>query len=181
MQRAAEVENLQAQLAAQEEAARQQAEAERLAAEAERQRQEALRRSVSYINEARLAVSTPAVIPIGATTFAVAEAAYSALAESIAAALTRLVATTVPSLAVGTLAMAWPSTLGNSERQYLISTPLDSLSPAGGPDLAALAASSTSIDLPYLLAGVENENELDLYVVPSGRSTAWRWIIRNGF
>lgn len=77
--------------------------------------------------------------------------------------------------------MAWPSTLGNSERQYLISTPLDSLSPAGGPDLAALAASSTSIDLPYLLAGVENENELDLYVVPSGRSTAWRWIIRNGF
>nr|WP_239606791.1 hypothetical protein [Pseudomonas putida] len=158
MQRAAEVENLQAQLAAQEEAARQQAEAERLAAEAERQRQEALRRSVSYINEARLAVSTPAVIPIGATTFAVAEAAYSALAESIAAALTRLVATTVPSLAVGTLAMAWPSTLGNSERQYLISTPLDSLSPAGGPDLAALAASSTSIDLPYLLAGVENEN-----------------------
>ncbi|ANC83488.1 S-type pyocin domain-containing protein [Pseudomonas putida] len=174
MQRAAEVENLQAQLAAQEEAARQQAEAERLAAEAERQRQEALRRSVSYINEARLAVSTPAVIPIGATTFAVAEAAYSALAESIAAALTRLVATTVPSLAVGTLAMAWPSTLGNSERQYLISTPLDSLSPAGGPDLAALAASSTSIDLPYLLAGVENENELDLYVVPSGKPVAVR-------
>lgn len=174
MQRAAEVENLQAQLAAQEEAARQQAEAERLAAEAERQRQEALRRSVSYINEARLAVSTPAVIPIGATTFAVAEAAYSALAESIAAALTRLVATTVPSLAVGTLAMAWPSTLGNSERQYLISTPLDSLSPAGGPDLAVLAASSTSIDLPYLLAGVENENELDLYVVPSGKPVAVR-------
>lgn len=174
MQRAAEVENLQAQLAAQEEAARQQAEAERLAAEAERQRQEALRRSVSYINEARLAGSTPAVIPIGATTFAVAEAAYSALAESIAAALTRLVATTVPSLAVGTLAMAWPSTLGNSERQYLISTPLDSLSPAGGPDLAALAASSTSIDLPYLLAGVENENELDLYVVPSGKPVAVR-------
>lgn len=174
MQRAAEVENLQAQLAAQEEAARQQAEAERLAAEAERQRQEALRRSVSYINEARLAVSTPAVIPIGATTFAVAEAAYSALAESIAAALTRLVATTVPSLAVGTLAMAWPSTLGNSERKYLISTPLDSLSPAGGPDLAALAASSTSIDLPYLLAGVENENELDLYVVPSGKPVAVR-------
>lgn len=174
MQRAAEVENLQAQLAAQEEAARQQAEAERLAAEAERQRQEALRRSVSYINEARLAVSTPAVIPIGATTFAVAEAAYSALAESIAAALTRLVATTVPSVAVGTLAMAWPSTLGNSERQYLISTPLDSLSPAGGPDLAALAASSTSIDLPYLLAGVENENELDLYVVPSGKPVAVR-------
>ncbi|MBK4993924.1 pyocin [Pseudomonas sp. S37] len=174
MQRAVEVENLRVQLAAQEEAARQQAEAERLAAEAERQRQEALRRSISYINDARLAGSTPAVIPIGATTFAVAEAAYSALGEAIAAAITRLAATAIPSLAVGTLAMAWPSTLGNSERQYLISTPLGSLSPAGGPDLAALAASSTSIDLPYLLAGVENENELDLYVVPGGKPVAVR-------
>jgi len=174
MQRAVEVESLQGQLAAQEEAAPQQAEAVRLAAEAERQRQEALRRSISYINEARLAGSAPAVIPIGATTFAVAEAAYSALGEAIAAAITRLVATAIPSLTVGTLAMAWPSTLGNSERQYLISTPLGSLSPTGGPDLAALAASSTSIDLPYLLAGVENENELDLYVVPGGKPVAVR-------
>jgi hypothetical protein len=169
MQRAAEVEDLQGQLAAQAEAARQQAEAERLAAEAERQRQEALRRSISYINEARLAGLTPAIIPIGATSFAVAEAAYSALGEAIAAAIARLVATTIPSLAVGTLAMAWPSTLGNSERRYLISTPLASLTPPGGPDLAILAASATSIDLPYLLAGSEHENGMDLYVVPGGK------------
>ncbi|SUD67488.1 pyocin S-type Killer domain-containing protein [Pseudomonas putida] len=169
MQRAAEVENLQGQLAAQEEAARQQAEAERLAADAERQRLEALRRSISYINEARPAGLTPAVIPIGATSFAVAEAAYSALGETITAAIARLVATTIPSLAVGTLAMAWPSTLGNSERRYLISTPLASLTPPGGPDLATLAASSTSIDLPYLLAGSEQENGMDLYVVAGGK------------
>ncbi|WP_060514853.1 S-type pyocin domain-containing protein [Pseudomonas sp. NBRC 111132] len=169
MQRAAEVENLQGQLAAQEEAARQQAEAERLAAEAERQRQEALRRSISYINEARPAGLTPAVIPIGATSFAVAEAAYSALGEAVTAAIARLVATTIPSLAVGTLAMAWPSTLGNSERRYLISTPLASLTPPGGPDLATLAASSTSIDLPYLLAGSEHEKGMDLYVVAGGK------------
>lgn len=169
MQRAAEVENLQGQLAAQEEAARQQAEAERLAADAERQRLEALRRSISYINEARPAGLTPAVIPIGATSFAVAEAAYSALGETITAAIARLVATTIPSLAVGTLAMAWPSTLGNSERRYLISTPLASLTPPGGPDLATLAASSTSIDLPYLLAGSEHENGMDLYVVAGGK------------
>ncbi|MBC3483968.1 S-type pyocin domain-containing protein [Pseudomonas capeferrum] len=169
MQRAADVESLQTQLAAQEEAARQQAEAERLAAEAERQRQEALRYSISYINEARLAGSAPAVIPIGATTFAVAEAAYSALGEAIAAAIARLVATTIPSLTVGTLAMAWPSTLGNSERRYLISTPLASLTPPGGPDLATLAASATSIDLPYLLAGSEHEKGMDLYVVPGGK------------
>lgn len=76
MRRAAEVENLQAQLAAQEEAIRQQAEAERLAAEAERQRQEALRQSVTYINDARWVASTPAVIPIGAASFAIAESAY---------------------------------------------------------------------------------------------------------
>lgn len=169
MQRAAEVENLQGQLAAQEEAARQQAEAERLAADAERQRLEALRRSISYINEARPAGLTPAVIPIGATSFAVAEAAYSALGETITAAIARLVATTIPSLAVGTLAMAWPSTLGNSERRYLISTPLASLTPPGGPDPATLAASSTSIDLPYLLAGSEHENGMDLYVVAGGK------------
>ncbi|WP_280342624.1 hypothetical protein [Pseudomonas sp. BN607] len=117
MQRAAEVENLKARLAAQEEAARQQAEAERLAAEAERQRQESLRRNISYINEARLAGSTPAVIPIGIATFAVAETPYKALSEAITTAISRLVATTISSLAVGTLAMAWPSTLGNSERR----------------------------------------------------------------
>ncbi|MEH6421032.1 S-type pyocin domain-containing protein [Pseudomonas sp. CGJS7] len=169
MQRAAEVENLQTQLAAQEEAARQQAEAERLAAEAERQRQETLRRNISYINEARLSGSTPAVIPIGTATFAVAETSYKALSEAITAAITRLVATTISSLAVGTLAMAWPSTLGNSERRYLISTPLASLTPPGGPDLSALALSSASIDLPYLLAGAEHDNGLDLYVVPGGR------------
>ncbi|PYB81919.1 pyocin [Pseudomonas sp. LB-090624] len=169
MQRAAEVENLKARLAAQEEAARQQAEAERLAAEAERQRQESLRRNISYINEARLAGSTPAVIPIGIATFAVAETPYKALSEAITTAISRLVATTISSLAVGTLAMAWPSTLGNSERRYLISTPLASLTPPGGPDLATLALSSTSIDLPYLLAGAEHDNGLDLYVVPGGR------------
>ncbi|MNO70052.1 Pyocin-S2 [compost metagenome] len=169
MQRAAEVENLQTQLAAQEEAARQQAEAERLAAEAERQRQETLRRNISYINEARLSGSMPAVIPIGTATFAVAETSYKALSEAITAAITRLVATTISSLAVGTLAMAWPSTLGNSERRYLISTSLASLTPPGGPDLAALALSSTSIDLPYLLAGAEHDNGLDLYVVLGDR------------
>ncbi len=169
MQRAAEVENLQAQLAAQEEAIRQQAEAERLAAEAERRRQEALRQSVTYINDARWAASTPAVIPIGAASFAIAESAYSALGEAITAAITRLIASALPSLAVGTLAMAWPTTLGNSERRYLVSTPLSSLTPPGGPDLATLAASSTSIDLPYLLAGAEHENGMDLYVVPGGR------------
>ncbi|WP_043198001.1 S-type pyocin domain-containing protein [Pseudomonas putida] len=174
MQRAAEVENLQGQLAAQEEAAHQQAEAERLAADAERLRQETLRRSISYINEARLAGLTPAVIPIGATSFAVAEAAYSALGEAITTAIARLVATTIPSLAVGTLAMAWPSTLGNSERRYLISTPLASLTPPGGPDLATLAASSTSIDLPYLLAGSEHQNGMDLYVVAGGKSVPVR-------
>lgn len=169
MRRAAEVENLQAQLAAQEEAIRQQAEAERLAAEAERQRQEALRQSVTYINDARWVASTPAVIPIGAASFAIAESAYSALGETITAAITRLVASALSSLAVGTLAMAWPTTLGNSERRYLVSTPLSSLTPPGGPDLATLAASSTSIDLPYLLAGAEHEHGMDLYVVPGGR------------
>lgn len=65
--------------------------------------------------------------------------------------------------------MAWPSTLANSERHYLISTPLANLSPPNGPDLVALALSSTSIDLPYLLAGAEDQHGLDLYVVPGAK------------
>lgn len=202
-QRAAEVEHLQAQFAAQqaaaeeaarlqaeaerlaaeevvrqqaeaerlaaEEAARQQAETERLAAEAERQQLEKLLKRISYNHEGRLAASVPAIIPIGAATFAIAETAYTALGAAISAALTRIIAASTPALAVGSLAMAWPSTLANSERHYLISTPLANLSPPNGPDLVALALSSTSIDLPYLLAGAEDQHGLDLYVVPGAK------------
>lgn len=160
VQRAVEVESLQGQLAAQEEAARQQAEAERSAAEAEQQWQEAIRQRVRYNHQAQLAGSAPAVIPIGAATFAIAETSYTALSKAITSAISRLVAVSLRSLSVGTLAMAWPSTLGNSERHYLISTPLSSLVPPDGPDIAALAATSTSIDLPYLMAGAESEDTL---------------------
>ncbi|QOE08587.1 S-type pyocin domain-containing protein [Pseudomonas asiatica] len=174
VQRAVEVESLQGQLAAQEEAARQQAEAERSAAEAEQQWQEAIRQRVRYNHQAQLAGSAPAVIPIGAATFAIAETSYTALSKAITSAISRLVAVSLRSLSVGTLAMAWPSTLGNSERHYLISTPLSSLVPPDGPDIAALAATSTSIDLPYLMAGAESEDTLDLYVVPGGKPVAVR-------
>lgn len=163
-QRAAEVETLQTRLTALNTAAE---EAERLAAEAEYQRREALRQSITYTNQSRLAASAPVITPVGAATFAIAEAAYKALTTSIAQALSRVAILAQP-LAVGTLAMAWPSSLGNSDRRYLISTPLATLTPPG-VDLASLALSSSSIDLPYFLAGVETENELGLYVVPGGK------------
>lgn len=192
-QRAAEVEQLlvqhavaqegalqqaEAERLAAEEAARQQAEAERLAAEeAARRQAEVERLSVSYINEAHTAASAPTLIPLGAASFAIAETASAALLEAISAAVGRLAAAAAASIspvAVGVLSAVWPSTLGNAERRYLISTPLSSLSPPGGPDLAALALSSASVDVPYLLAGREDENQVGLYVVPSGKPVGVR-------
>ncbi|MFJ4347838.1 S-type pyocin domain-containing protein [Pseudomonas sp. NPDC089401] len=188
-QRALEVEQLRARLAAEraaaEEAVRQQAEAERIAAqeaarreaEAQRQRSETARQSISYINDTRTAASAPAIIPLGAATFAIAEASSAALLEAISAAVGRLAAAAAAStgpLAVAVLSAAWPSTLGNAERRYLISTPLSSLSPPGGPDLAAIALASASVDLPYLLAGSEETESIGLYIVPGGKPVAVR-------
>ncbi|WDY58874.1 S-type pyocin domain-containing protein [Pseudomonas sp. PSKL.D1] len=179
--RAAEVEQLHVRYVAEQaaalEAARQQAEAERLAAEAERQRLEAERRNISYIHDARVASSLPAITPIGPATFAITEVASTALLEAIRAAVARMATATLasaPQFLVTVLAAAWPSSLGNAERRYLISTPLSSLSPPGGPDLAALAIASASVDVPYLLAGSDDENELELYVVPGGKPVGVR-------
>lgn len=168
---------VEAERLAAEETARQQAETERLAAEAERQRLEAERQRINYITDAGIASSAATITPIGVATFAIAESASSALTAAITAATSRMAAaalTTVPQLAVAILAAAWPSTLGNAERRYLISTPLSSLSPPGGPDLSALAMSSVSVDLPYLLAGNEDDNELGLYVIPGAKQVAVR-------
>ncbi|MFZ5936163.1 S-type pyocin domain-containing protein [Pseudomonas sp. HS6-2] len=158
-----------------EETARQQAEAERIAAEeAARQQAEAetARQRINYINDTHSVASATTVIPIGAATFAV-EAASVALRATITAAVSRLAATSA-TVAVAILSAAWPSTLGNAERRYLISTPLSSLAPPGGPDLAALALSSTSVDVPYLLAGSEDANDISLYVVPGGKAVPVR-------
>lgn len=191
-QRAMEMEQLQARIAAEhaaaeeaarqqaeaariatEEAARQQAEAERIAAEEAAQRQaEAARQRISYINDTHSAASATTVIPIGLATFA-ADVASVAIRGAIIAAVGRLATTTAP-LAVAILSAAWPATLGNSERRYLISTPLSSLSPPDGPDLAALALSSASVDVPYLLAGSEDANDISLYVVPGGKAVPVR-------
>lgn len=196
-QRAVEMEQLQTSIAAEhaaaEEAARQQAEAERVAAEeaarqqaeseriaaeeAAHQQAEAERQSINFINDTRIAASAPAIIPIGVATFAIAEAARIALRVAISAAVARLAtaaAASAPTLAVAVLSVAWPAALGNAERRYLISTPLSSLSPPGGPDLAALALSSASIDVPYLLASSEEESGIGLYVVPGGKPVAVR-------
>ncbi|MFJ4442422.1 S-type pyocin domain-containing protein [Pseudomonas sp. NPDC089422] len=176
-QRALEMEQLQARFAAEraaaEEAARQQAEAERIAAEeAARRQAEAARQRISYINDTHSAASATTVIPIGLATFA-ADVASVAVRGAVIAAVGRLAVTTAP-LAVAILSAAWPATLSNSERRYLISTPLSSLSPPDGPDLAALALSSASVDVPYLLAGSEDANDISLYVVPGGKAVPVR-------
>ncbi|MBS3186860.1 MULTISPECIES: S-type pyocin domain-containing protein [unclassified Pseudomonas] len=167
----------EAERIAAEEAARQQAEAERIAAEeAARRQADAARQSISYINDTLTAASATAFIPIGAATFA-GELAPAAVRAAIIAAIGRLatpaVASTNP-LLVAVLSAVWPSTLGYAERRYLISTPLSSLAPPGGPDLDTLALSSASIDLPYLLAGSEEESGIGLYVVPGGKPVAVR-------
>ncbi|MGJ7547156.1 S-type pyocin domain-containing protein [Pseudomonas alloputida] len=163
----------EAERIAAEEAARQQAEAERIAAEESARRQvEAARQRISYINDTHSSASATTVILIGLATFA-ADVASVAIRGAIIAAVGRL-ATTTASLAVAILSAAWPATLGNSERRYLISTPLSSLSPPDGPDLAALALSSASVDVPYLLAGSEDANDISLYVVPGGKAVPVR-------
>ncbi|RAS24012.1 MULTISPECIES: S-type pyocin domain-containing protein [unclassified Pseudomonas] len=161
-QRAMEMEQLQARIAAEHATAE----------EAARQQAEAARQRISYINDTHSAVSATTVIPIGLATFA-ADVASVAIREAIIAAVGRLATTAAP-LAVAILSAAWPATLGNSERRYLISTPLSSLSPPDGPDLAALALSSASVDLPYLLAGSEDANDISLYVVPGGKAVPVR-------
>ncbi|MEJ5863704.1 S-type pyocin domain-containing protein [Pseudomonas farsensis] len=117
--------------------------------------------------------TAPAITPIGTTSFAIPDIAYTALRGSVRTAvkgaIERVVAST-PSVLVGTLALLWPSSLGNSERRYLTSIPLTDLSPPDGPDLGGMAASAQALDLPYLLAGVEEADRLDLYIVPGGKS-----------
>jgi len=171
-QQRADAERLAAQAAA-----RQQAEAERLAAAAKRKQLEAERQDISYFTDARIASSLPTITPIGTATFAIAESAATALLAAITAATNHMAAAAIagiPHLAVAVLTAAWPSTLGNAERRYLISVPLSSLSPPGGPDLSALAMSSANVDIPYLLAGSEVENELGLYLIPGGKPIAVR-------
>lgn len=156
-QRATEVQALQAQYQAE------------LAADQTAQRQaEADRNRIRYAS----AATAPAITPIGTASFAIADSAYTALRVSVRAAVNALfksAITSTPSMFVATLAMLWPSSLGNSERRYLTSIPLADLSPPDGPDLAAIAASAQVLDLPYLLAGVEEHDRLDLYIVPGGK------------
>ncbi|WP_317847972.1 S-type pyocin domain-containing protein [Pseudomonas sp. HTZ2] len=159
-----------------EELARQKTEAERRAKEAQ-QRAEAERQKISFIALEGASVSLPLALPIGAATFAIPQTAYIALQNAIQEAVTglaRIAAPVVGNILVGTLFLAWPSTLGNSERRYLVSVPLTDLSTPDRPDLAALALKSESIDLPYLIASSGSGAELDLYLTPGGRAVPVR-------
>ncbi|MCO7563662.1 S-type pyocin domain-containing protein [Pseudomonas sp. S 311-6] len=141
-------------------------------AEAERKAKEAARRRISYSAFGSNSASLPLVLPIGTASFAIPQSAYTALQLAIRSAVANLAVSAAPAVGhvlVSVLTLAWPSTLGNSERRYLTSIPLTDLTPPGGPDLTALAASAQSLDLPYILAGVEHDDELAMYVVPGGR------------
>lgn len=156
-QRATEVKDLQARY-----------QAELAAEQASHHQAEADRNRIRYAS----AATAPAIIPIGTASFAIVDSAYTALRESVRAAVSALfksAITSTPSMFVATVAMLWPSSLGNSERRYLMSIPLADLSPPDGPDLAAMAASANVLDLPYLLAGAEQDDRVDLYVVPGGK------------
>ncbi|NKZ98977.1 hypothetical protein GTA26_28220 [Rhodococcus hoagii] len=76
------------------------------------------------------------------------------------------------------MSLAWPSSLGNSDRQYLIGIPLRDLAPPEGPDLEALALLAPQLDLSYLLSGSEEGTDLKLHII-AGRASvpvrAARW------
>lgn len=134
--------------------------------------QESQRQRISYSASSAAVTASPRIIPIGTASFTLAEASYLVLQQSIRAAGTSLAAsaftTALAPYAVGTVSLLWPSTLGNGERQYLTSIPISDLIPPDGPDLAALAVNAQSLDLPYILASLERDDELSLYVAPSG-------------
>ena len=115
------------------------------------------------------AASLPLVVPVGPSSFGNPATAYEGLKTAIRSAVTGLAASGAAQALIATLAMAWPSSLGNSDRRYLTSIPLQDLSSPGGPDLETLALSSRSVDLPYLLAGSETADDLNLYVIPGGK------------
>lgn len=115
------------------------------------------------------AASLPLVVPVGPSSFGNPATAYEGLKTAIRSAVTGLAASGAAQALIATLAMAWPSSLGNSDRRYLTSIPLQDLSSPGGPDLETLALSSHSVDLPYLLAGSETTDDLNLYVIPGGK------------
>jgi hypothetical protein len=146
------------------------------AQKAEAQRREladAERRRTSYNAIGSTSASLPLILPLGPATFAISQAAYTALQTATRAAVANIAVSVVPAIGralIATLSLAWPSTLGNSERRYLISVPLSDLSPPGGPNLSALAMTSKSIDLPYLLTATETAEELSLYVESGGRA-----------
>ncbi|MBV4502833.1 S-type pyocin domain-containing protein [Pseudomonas shirazensis] len=165
IQRALEVEQLQEMHAAalKQEAARQ---------EETRQRNEAQRLAMSFNSAMPLAASWPLILPIGKATFAITASAYTTLQAATTAAVTQLAnasLTLSTPLLVGALSLLWPSSLGNSERRYLISIPVADLTPPGGPDLTAMATSAATVDLPYVLSGSENSDQLRLFVEPGGR------------
>ncbi|MEA5672140.1 S-type pyocin domain-containing protein [Pseudomonas sp. MH2] len=158
VQRAQVVEQLQADQAAHDEAQK----AERLKQEQERQR-------ISYTATIGASIAIPSITPIGNSSFALAEAGYLAMQLAIRAAIAGPTALAAPAVVVGLVTLLWPSTLANSERRYLVSVPLADLTPTEGPDLVAMAAGAQALDLPYILSGIELQDELTLYVAPGGK------------
>ncbi|MHC6224127.1 S-type pyocin domain-containing protein [Pseudomonas sp. X10] len=179
-QRAEQIEALQKKYQAElvaareaQEAARKKAEAERKAkeaaqkAEAERKAKEDERKRTSYVALGSASASIPLVIPIGSAAFDLTLGGYLAMQQAIRIAVLPATASAgavaLPFI-VGVVSLLWPSTLGNSERQYLTSVPLADLSPLEGIDLAALAAAGGSLKLPYTLGTRETEDQLHLMV-----------------
>ncbi len=154
--------------------ARQQAEAMR------KQQEERVRRTYAY--PARDAASLPLVLPIGSASFGNLSTAYAGLQAAIRTAIASVLATGTTAL-VATMSLAWPSNLGNSDRQYLIGIPLRDLVPPEGPDLEALSLSLPQLDLPYLLSGSEEGTDLKLHIT-AGRASvpvrAARWDSARG-
>lgn len=137
----------------------------RLAAEAEHRAKEAEYQSTRYTSLGRAASATPLLTPIGGAAFDLTPAAYAALQHAIRRAVLELGAAagaTLTPIIVGALALAWPSNLGNADRQFSVSVPLTDLAPPEGLDLAAITASDNTLMLPYTLASSEENDGLHL-------------------
>ncbi|MFA7901595.1 S-type pyocin domain-containing protein [Pseudomonas aeruginosa] len=172
----------QAKKAARKLAAERRANEARDQAEALRKQQHEERVRRTYAYPGRDAASLPLVLPIGPASFGNLSTAYAGLQAAIRTAIASVLATGTTAL-VATMSLAWPSSLGNSDRQYLIGIPLRDLAPPEGPDLEALALSAPQLDLPYLLSGSEEGTDLKLHIT-AGRGSvpvrAARWDSARG-
>ncbi|WP_409281743.1 S-type pyocin domain-containing protein [Pseudomonas defluvii] len=124
------------------------------------QQQASERTQKTFVAAGAVASALPVFSPIGGGSINVTQAATQVLQAAIrlaipgiggaGAAMSAGTGVALP-FVVGILTLAWPSSLGNGERQFSTSVPLSDLTSLDGLELPAIAAAGGMVELPYTL------------------------------